>query len=90
MAIILSLTYFVFVQLVPRGMNYAIVGLALIAICVLAMKTFLFETEQTHLRLLIGIFLLLVALIIVVSLYKNMSSLRIHAILLDYASTMVK
>lgn len=71
-------------------MNYAIVALALVALIFLIVKTFLFQTEETAVKVVIGIFLSLVAIIIIISVFKNLSSLKIHAILLDYASKMIK
>jgi hypothetical protein len=41
----LSFAYFVLVQMMPRIMNYLIVGLALVALCILIVKTFSFNTK---------------------------------------------
>jgi hypothetical protein len=40
--------------------------------------------------MLIGLTFIFVVVLILISLYKNMNSLRIHAILLDYGSIMIK
>jgi hypothetical protein len=53
------------------------------------MLVFGFATNETGIRGLLGIVLLLVFLLIIVSVYKNSISIKIHALLLRQASALI-
>lgn len=71
-------------------MNYAIVGLAVLALIIVTIKTFAFQTTIHTIKHLIGFFFIFILVLLLISLYKNSISLKIHAILLNYGSQMIK
>lgn len=70
-------------------MNYTTTPLAALVILFSAILIFGFSTSENALRTAAGCIFLLVLLLLIVSVYKNSISIRIHAILLKQASSLV-
>lgn len=78
-----------FVQFLPKIMNYATVGVGMIAILVTIICVFLYQTSQTTGQTVIGVCLIVVLVIILLTICKNTDSWKMHAIFLSQATKMI-
>lgn len=84
-----SLVFMLFVQFLPKIMNYATVGVGMVAILVTTICVFLYRTSQVTVQTVIGICLIVVLVIILLTICKNTDSWKMHAIFLSYATKMI-
>lgn len=86
----ISIVYFLLVQFLPKGMNYVSVVVGGIIIVITAICLFFYNTQQTILKVVAGIALILLFLLIIMTVFKNRDSWRMHGIFLSHSTRIIK
>lgn len=89
-AVGISLLYMLLVQFFPWVMNYAAVVLGWLVILATTICLILYQTDQSGLKIVIGVLLVVMLIVILYNSFKNMDSLRMHAIFLSYSTKMFR
>lgn len=84
----LSLVYFVLVQLIPLIMNFVVVALGMAMLLIIVICVFTYDTDLVKFKIFIAIFMLVLFVFFALTIYKHFASLYLHSIYLKWSTVM--
>ncbi len=84
-----SIVFLFCAQCFTSSVNYLIIPASGVAVLVASILAFGFKTEETGLRAVVGVLLIIILGMLIVSVYKNSISIKIHAVFLRQASQLI-
>lgn len=84
-----SVAFILCVHCLTTCVNYAIVLSSAITLIFSTVLVFAFKTDDSGVRIAMGLTLVIILAILAVSVYKNSISIKIHGVFLNYASKII-